>query len=63
MTSEHHIFRTSGATYIGPPRDGFESAKVEWVAIDDIPQLIDTRNIVAGTTLAALLYLSMIRQA
>jgi 8-oxo-dGTP pyrophosphatase MutT (NUDIX family) len=57
MTSEHHVFRADSATYIGPPVDGFESDRVEWVPLTQIRQLIDKRDIVTGTTLVALLYL------
>ncbi|MBO4164415.1 NUDIX hydrolase [Micromonospora antibiotica] len=57
MTSEHHIFTANAATHVGPPKDSFESDKVEWVPLADIPELINKRQIVAGTTLVALLYL------
>ena len=57
MTSEHHIFHAEGATHIGPPKDGFESSKIDWVPLADITTLIDQHDIVAGTTLVALLYL------
>jgi hypothetical protein len=57
MNSEHHIFRAESATYTGPPKDVFESDRIEWVPLDEIRPLIDKRHIVAGTTLVALLYL------
>lgn len=57
MTSQHHIFRADSATYTGPPRDSFESDKIEWIPITELRSLIDKRHIVAGTTLVALLYL------
>jgi 8-oxo-dGTP pyrophosphatase MutT (NUDIX family) len=57
MTSEHHIFRADSAVYTGPPKDAFESDKVEWVPVDEIRGLIDKRHIMAGTTLVALFYL------
>jgi 8-oxo-dGTP pyrophosphatase MutT (NUDIX family) len=56
MTSQHHIFRADTATYTGPPRDAFESDKIEWIPLEDIRTLIDKSHIVAGTTLVALLY-------
>jgi hypothetical protein len=59
MSSEHHIYRADGATYIGPPTDAFESDKIEWVPLNEIHGLIDKQHIVAGTTLVALLYLLM----
>jgi 8-oxo-dGTP pyrophosphatase MutT (NUDIX family) len=57
MTSQHHIFRADSATYIGPPKDAFESDRIEWIPLDEIRNLIDNTHIVAGTTLVALLYL------
>ncbi len=56
MTSQHHIFRADSAEYIGPPKDAFESEKIEWIPLDDVLPLVDKHHIVAGTTLVALLY-------
>ncbi|MEU8267561.1 NUDIX hydrolase [Sphaerisporangium sp. NPDC049002] len=55
--SEHHIFRADSATHLGPPTEGWESERIEWVPLTDIRRLIDKRDIVSGTTLAALLYI------
>ncbi len=57
MTSEHHIYRADSATYVGEPEDSFESDRVAWMPRGDIRREIDKRNITAGTTLVALLYL------
>jgi 8-oxo-dGTP pyrophosphatase MutT (NUDIX family) len=54
--SEHYIFRADGATLIGPPTDGWESERIEWVPLGDVRRLIDKRDIVGGTTIVALLY-------
>ena len=62
MTSEHHVFLAAGATHLGPPKDGFESTKIGWVPLVDVPKLIAERSIVAGTTLVALLYLLAVQQ-
>jgi 8-oxo-dGTP pyrophosphatase MutT (NUDIX family) len=56
MTSQHHIYRADAATYIGPPKDAFESDRIEWIPLEDIRTLVDKNHIVAGTTLVALLY-------
>lgn len=56
MTSQHHIFRADSATYVGEPEDGFESERVDWVPLGQVRTLIDKRDIVAATTLVALLY-------
>jgi 8-oxo-dGTP pyrophosphatase MutT (NUDIX family) len=54
--SEHHVYRADGATYRGEPVDGFESQRVAWVPLADVPALIGRGEIVSGTTLVALLY-------
>jgi 8-oxo-dGTP pyrophosphatase MutT (NUDIX family) len=54
--SQHHIFRADGATYIGPPSEDWESERIDWVPLSDVRRLIDTRDIVSGTSIAALLY-------
>jgi ADP-ribose diphosphatase len=54
--SEHHIFRADGATYIAPPSEDWESERIEWVPLREVRGLIDKRDIVSGTTMAALLY-------
>jgi hypothetical protein len=54
--SVHHIYLADGADRIGPPEDDFESDRVSWVPLADIPALIGQGKISTGTTLAALLY-------
>jgi 8-oxo-dGTP pyrophosphatase MutT (NUDIX family) len=54
---ELHIFRADGATRLGPPVDGWESERVDWVPLADVRGLIEKREIVGGSTMAALLYL------
>ncbi|MFB9238375.1 NUDIX domain-containing protein [Plantactinospora siamensis] len=54
MTSEHHIYTAHDATHIGQPEDQHESQKIAWVPLADVPALIAKRDIVAGTTIAAL---------
>ncbi|GGO66089.1 NUDIX domain-containing protein [Nonomuraea cavernae] len=53
----HHIFRADGATHLGPPSDPWEAERVEWVPLADVRRLIDRRDLVSGTSIAALLYL------
>ncbi len=56
MASEHFIFQANAATYVGPPVDDFESDKIDWVPLSDVPSLIRDRNISSGTTMNALLF-------
>lgn len=55
--SAHHIFHADSATHIGPPTDTWEAERVEWVPLADLRRLIDRRDLVCGTSMAALLYL------
>jgi 8-oxo-dGTP pyrophosphatase MutT (NUDIX family) len=54
--SVHHVYRASTVEHIGPPEDPFESERVSWVPLADIPRLAASGEIASGTTLAALLY-------
>ncbi|MFC5829988.1 NUDIX hydrolase [Nonomuraea insulae] len=53
----HHIYRADSATHIGPPSDPWEAERVEWVRMAEIRKLVESGEIVCGTTMAALLYL------
>jgi ADP-ribose diphosphatase len=55
ITSQHHVFHTTRATYVGPAVDRYESEYVEWVPLARVPELIGRGQIVSGTTVAALL--------
>jgi 8-oxo-dGTP pyrophosphatase MutT (NUDIX family) len=54
--SVHHIYRATDAQCMGSPQDDFESDRVAWVPLADVPRLIGRGEITSGTTLAALLY-------
>jgi 8-oxo-dGTP pyrophosphatase MutT (NUDIX family) len=54
--SEHHIYLADSAERTGPPEDDFESERVSWVPLTEVPGLINRGDISSGTTLAALLY-------
>ncbi|RAY15244.1 NUDIX hydrolase [Actinomadura craniellae] len=57
--SRHHIFRADGASYVGSPAEDWESERIEWVPLARVRDLVAGRQIVSGTTLAALLYLAL----
>ncbi len=54
--SVHHIFRADSATHLGPPTEGWEAERVEWVPLSDVPRLVGEGDIVSGTGVAELLY-------
>lgn len=54
--SQHFIFRADDAEQIGQPAEEWESERIEWVPLADVHRLIGKRDIVSGTTIAALLY-------
>lgn len=54
----HHIYTADGAVQFGEPEDGFESRRVEWVALADLPELIAKEQIASSSTLVAMLLLA-----
>jgi hypothetical protein len=52
----HHVYLADGAERIGPPEDGYESSRIEWLDLVDVPAVIGRGEISSGTTVAALLY-------
>jgi len=54
--SVHHVYLADGAEQVGPPEDGYESSRVEWLELADVPAVIGRGEISSGTTVAALLY-------
>jgi 8-oxo-dGTP pyrophosphatase MutT (NUDIX family) len=60
--SVHHVYLADGARQIGPPEDAYESSRIAWLALEDMPAAIGRGEISSGTTLASLLY-AITRQA
>ena len=60
--SVHHIYLADGAQRIGPPEDAYESSRVGWMTLADVPAAVGRGEISSGTALAALLY-AITRQA
>jgi len=56
IDSELHVGIAAGATPVGAPADEWEAEKIEWIPLVDIPDLIARRELVAGTSIAGLLY-------
>lgn len=57
LNAAHHIFIGTDAVQVGPAHDGFESSRIQWVPLADVPGLIASQKIVSSTTMAALLLL------
>ena len=60
--SVHHVYLADGAERIGPPADAYESSRIAWMNLVDVPAVIGRGEISSGTTVAALLY-AITRQA
>ncbi|AZK94948.1 MULTISPECIES: NUDIX domain-containing protein [Streptomyces] len=56
-TSHHRVYWSDRAERIGEPRDGFESARREWVPLSRVPVLVARGEIRSANTVAALLML------
>ena len=48
---------SDSAEPIGEPEEDWEAERLDWVPIDQIPDLVRKREIVSGTSMNALLYL------
>jgi 8-oxo-dGTP pyrophosphatase MutT (NUDIX family) len=57
MDAAHHLFVAGEANEIGRPADAFESTRIEWIPLADVPALIAKRESVSASTMAALPYL------
>lgn len=57
MDAAHHIFVSTEATKVGTPTDDFESSRIEWIPLADVPKLIAKQDIPGASTMAALLLL------
>jgi 8-oxo-dGTP pyrophosphatase MutT (NUDIX family) len=55
--SVHHVYWTQQVTYHGEPEAAFESERIEWLPLGQVPALIADGQIRAASTVAALLYL------
>ncbi len=53
----HHVYVSADAVHIGAPEDSDESDRLEWIALERIPELVGNGSITASTTAAALMQL------
>jgi len=53
----HHAFYSEAAEHVGPPEDAFESDRIDWIPLKNIPGMIAAGEIRAANTVAALLFL------
>lgn len=54
--AEQFLYMATHARRVGSPRHGFESDRVAWLPLTDIPGLIARREIVGGVSLIGLLH-------
>ncbi|AEN08931.1 MULTISPECIES: NUDIX domain-containing protein [unclassified Streptomyces] len=57
IDARHHFFWTREAAYTGPPADGIESSRREWVPLKLVPDLVARGEIPAANMAAGLLML------
>jgi 8-oxo-dGTP pyrophosphatase MutT (NUDIX family) len=58
--SVHHVYRTSRFTQRGEP--GYETVRMEWFALDDLPAMIASGDIRAASTSAAVLMIGRVHR-
>ena len=56
VTSPHHVYLSRGAEYVGEPTEANEMQRLEWIALDAVPDLIEAGLICNSGTLVALLH-------
>ncbi|MFG2831974.1 NUDIX domain-containing protein [Streptomyces sp. NPDC048434] len=59
--ARHHIYWSEEGAYTGPPQDGFESERREWVSLKLVPDMVARGEVPAANMAAALLMLHHIR--
>lgn len=55
MNLAHHVFVSENAVERSSPSDGFESSRIEWIPLSDVPELISKQQIVNYAPMACLL--------
>lgn len=60
MDAAHYLFAADGAARVGGAADSFESTRIEWVPLKNVPELIAKQEIVSSSTITALLLCSQI---
>lgn len=57
----HHIYWASDGEYLGPPVDDFESDRIEWVPLKDVPDMVARGEVRSANAVAGLLMLHRMR--
>ena len=52
-----HLYQADGATWHGPPSDQTEAARVGWIPLGEVRELLDRGQVDEGASITALLYL------
>lgn len=56
MDAAHYLYMADGATQSDRAQDGFESTRIEWVPLRDVPRLIAKQETpVSSSTITALM--------
>lgn len=59
--SVHHVYWSDSGEYVGEPVDAFESDRVEWVPLKDVPDMIGRGEVRSANAVSALLMLHRVR--
>ncbi len=55
--SQHHVFRSDSAEYVGEPTEVNEADRIEWIPIKNLRGMIDRQEVVSSGSLVGVLYL------
>ncbi|MGW7024676.1 MULTISPECIES: NUDIX domain-containing protein [Streptomyces] len=59
--ARHHLYWSEEGEYTGPPQDGFESERREWVSLKLVPDMVARGEVPAANMAAGLLMLHHLR--
>ena len=57
LRTRYHLFRATGAEYVGEPTEQNEAEKVAWIPLDEVLGLVDSGQIATSSSLVGLLRL------
>ncbi|MYW06016.1 NUDIX hydrolase [Streptomyces sp. SID3343] len=58
----HHVYWSDSGEHVGEPEDAFESDRIEWVSLKEVPDMIARGEIRSSNAVSALLVLHRLRR-
>lgn len=55
MNLAHHVFLSENAIQANPPSDDFESSRIDWIPLKDVPEMVSKQQIINYAAMSSLL--------